>query len=118
MIELTQVNHVEKGEEIRDMIFEEEPRLTLFRFIHDYKGAQLSSSCKRLPFNCYSAYRLSTSPHFPSTIVFAVLTCSVDILLSTEFESTRLDFLLVLQKCNSFRPLAARTKDRCRDRDL
>jgi hypothetical protein len=115
MIELTQVNHVEKGEEIRDMIFEEEPRFTLFRFVHDYKGAQLSSICKHLPFKlliCFPTFLLAT---FSSTIVLALLTCSADILLSTEFESTRHDFLLALQKGNGFCPLAARATDRCGD---
>jgi hypothetical protein len=34
---------VPKGEEIRHIIFEDEPRFTFFRFIHDYKGNEVTS---------------------------------------------------------------------------
>jgi hypothetical protein len=37
------VNEVAKGEEIRDIIFEDEPRYTFFRFVHDYKGTEITS---------------------------------------------------------------------------
>lgn len=42
-IDLAAVNSVEKDEEIRDIIFEEEPRFTFFRFHHDYKAKQTTS---------------------------------------------------------------------------
>jgi hypothetical protein len=32
-----------KGEEIKDIIFEDEPRFTFFRYVHDYKGEETSS---------------------------------------------------------------------------
>jgi hypothetical protein len=40
--ELAAVNHVAKGEQIKDIIFEDEPRFTFFRFVHDYKGEEVS----------------------------------------------------------------------------
>ena len=40
--ELAAANSVSKGEEIKDIVFEEEPRFTFFRFTHDYKGEQVS----------------------------------------------------------------------------
>jgi hypothetical protein len=41
---LAAVNDVAKGEEIRDIIFEDEPRYTFFRFVHDYKGTETTSN--------------------------------------------------------------------------
>lgn len=37
------MNQILKGEEIRDIIFEDEPRYTFFRFLHDYKGSEVTS---------------------------------------------------------------------------
>ena len=42
-MELAAVNQISKGEEVRDIIFEDEPRYTFFRFIHDYKGSEVTS---------------------------------------------------------------------------
>ena len=42
-------NTVEKGEEIRDIVFEEEPRFTFFRFTHEYKSQEMSSISIPLP---------------------------------------------------------------------
>ena len=42
-IELAAANKVSKGEEIVDIIFEDEPRFSFFLFIHDYKGSEVSS---------------------------------------------------------------------------
>jgi len=42
-IELAASNDIAKGEEIRDIIFEDEPRFTFFRFVRDYKGVETSA---------------------------------------------------------------------------
>lgn len=42
-MELAAVNQISKGEEVRDIIFEDEPRYTFFRFLHDYKGSEVTS---------------------------------------------------------------------------
>jgi len=42
-VELAAVNQISKGEEVRDIIFEDEPRYTFFRFLHDYKGSEVTS---------------------------------------------------------------------------
>jgi hypothetical protein len=42
-VELAAVNQILKGEEVRDIIFEDEPRYTFFRFLHDYKGSEVTS---------------------------------------------------------------------------
>lgn len=44
------MNQISKGEEIRDIIFEDEPRYTFFRFLHDYKGSEVTSI--RIPRSC------------------------------------------------------------------
>lgn len=48
---MASINEVAKGEEIRDIVFEDEPRFTFFRFVHDYKGSEVSSiSCQMFSF--------------------------------------------------------------------
>ena len=42
-MELAASNNIGPNEEIRDIIFEEEPRFTFFRFVHDYKGKETTS---------------------------------------------------------------------------
>ena len=37
------INNIHKGEEIKDIIFEDEPRYSFFRFLHNYKGTEVTS---------------------------------------------------------------------------
>lgn len=43
------INDINKGEEVKDIIFEDEPRYSFFRFIHDYKGTEVTSISSLLP---------------------------------------------------------------------
>ena len=68
-MELAAVNQIFKGEEVRDIIFEDEPRYTFFRFLHDYKGSEVTSI--RIP---------------PTPTRLFTYVCSLHLLLPSEFE--------------------------------
>jgi len=79
-------NNITKDEEIRDIIFEDEPRFTFFRFVHDYKGVETSTICILLFFATYPVFIYTCPSHY--NIKNRMIYASSRALLINEVEST------------------------------
>jgi len=103
VFELAAANNVGKGEEIKDVIYEDEPRFTFFRFTHDYKGDEISpvgTDAQILGLMAVFIYSCPSSSSVKQRMVYAssrraILTLATDfgIKVETKIETSDVDEL-------------------------
>ena len=99
------INNINKGEEMRDIIFEDEPRYTFFRFIHDYKGTEVTST-STFPYylaNAVFIYSCPSSSSIKQRMLYAssrrailVIAGELGVKVDTKIETSEVDELTLM----------------------
>jgi Cofilin/tropomyosin-type actin-binding protein len=105
VFELGAVNDVAKGEEIRDIVFEDEPRFTFFKFIHDYKTSEITSISpppNGLPSNIVFIYSCPGTSSVKQRMVYAssrsailALAANLGVTVDVKIETSEVDELSI-----------------------